>query len=99
MCDLSRQDPGVGANETLIAEAKNNSAGYDMFHDGRAADVFVKDANGSILLAEVRVPCLSSSTPHSSFCLSVCFISLVKFYQNFRINFYPFTLQGKKTLF
>ncbi|XP_025078671.1 sucrase-isomaltase, intestinal-like [Pomacea canaliculata] len=46
-------DPGVGANLTINAMAKNNSPGYAMFEDGEAADIFVKDSSGKTLIGEV----------------------------------------------
>lgn len=57
----SLKDPGVGANLTINAMAKNNSPGYAMFEDGEAADIFVKDSSGKTLIGEVSYASLRSS--------------------------------------
>lgn len=46
------KDPGIGANQTIYDQAKNNSPGYDMYADGRERGIFIK-MNGSELQGKV----------------------------------------------
>ncbi|ESO98986.1 hypothetical protein LOTGIDRAFT_231303 [Lottia gigantea] len=46
-------DPAVGSDPQLIKEAKINSPGYDMYDDGVRQDIFIKNASGDVLIAEV----------------------------------------------
>ncbi|XP_033761031.1 sucrase-isomaltase, intestinal-like isoform X1 [Pecten maximus] len=39
-------DPGIGNDDKIVLEAANNSAGYNMYEDGKTENIYVKKADG-----------------------------------------------------
>lgn len=79
------QDHALGANETILDEAKDNSPGFDAYQDGLDRDIFVKDWNNSKpLYAEV-----SSSLISTDFSKDHYFKSVYDMYDNFNSDMAP----------